>query len=70
VQHLGPLLRKEHEDRLTCIKWELDDIVEEVLKEVEEEVVEEEKKEEEEEVLKPEEPEEQEDSKDNVFIFK
>ena len=36
VSMLGPLLKKEHEDRLQYIEWELDDIVEELLKPEEE----------------------------------
>ena len=37
VVRLGPLLKKEHEDRLTYIQWELEDIVEELLKPQEQE---------------------------------
>jgi hypothetical protein len=46
VLRLGPLLKKEHEDRLTYIEWELDDIVEEVLKPEEPEEQEEQEEEE------------------------
>ena len=37
VARLAPLLKKEHEDRLTYIQWELEDIVEELLKPQEQE---------------------------------
>ena len=45
VTALGPLLKEEYADRLTFIQWELDDIVEKVVKPEEQEEAEEEEEE-------------------------